>query len=33
MVDAGIVEAGLDYTATYTTQFVNQGVGLELRPE
>lgn len=32
MVDAGIVDAGLDYTATYTTQFVNQGLGLDLRP-
>lgn len=33
MVDAGIVDAGLDYTATYTTQFVNQGLGLDLRPQ
>lgn len=33
MVDAGVVSADLDYSATYTTQFVNQGLGLELRPE
>lgn len=33
MVEAGVVGAGLDYSATYTTQFVNQGVGLDLRPQ
>ncbi len=32
MVEAGVVEAGLDLSATYTTQFVNQGLGLDLRP-
>lgn len=33
MVDAGVISAGLDYTAAYTTQFVNQGLGLDLRPQ
>lgn len=32
MVDAGVVPAGLDLSAAYTTQFVNQGVGNDLRP-
>ncbi|MEM1286031.1 MAG: ABC transporter substrate-binding protein [Pseudomonadota bacterium] len=32
MVDAGVIGDGLDYSATYTTQFVNQGLGLDLRP-
>ena len=32
MVDAGVVTAGLDWKASYTLQFVNQGVGLDLRP-
>jgi NitT/TauT family transport system substrate-binding protein len=33
MVDAGVVEAGLEWHSAYTTQFVNQGLGLELRPQ
>ncbi|MFN3170023.1 MAG: ABC transporter substrate-binding protein [Hyphomicrobiales bacterium] len=33
MVDAGVIDAGLDYTAAYTTDFVNQGLGMDLRPE
>ena len=33
MVEAGVVEAGLDWEATFTTDFVNDGLGLELRPE
>mgnify|MGYP001068658106 FL=1 len=33
MVEAGVVEAGLDWQSTYTTDFVNQGLGLDLRPE
>ncbi|NKX45486.1 ABC transporter substrate-binding protein [Roseicyclus persicicus] len=33
MVAAGVVEAGLDWQASYTTQFVNQGLGLDLRPQ
>ena len=33
MVEAGVVEAGLDWQSAYTTQFVNQGLGLELRPQ
>ncbi|MDU8942982.1 ABC transporter substrate-binding protein [Ovoidimarina sediminis] len=31
MVEAGVVEAGLDYSATYTTEFVGKGVGLDLK--
>src|SRR5712692_4443727 len=33
MVRAGVVKAGLDYKKSYTTQFVNKGVGLDLRPK
>ncbi len=33
MVRAGVVKAGLDYRRAYTTQFVNKGVGVELRPK
>jgi NitT/TauT family transport system substrate-binding protein len=33
MVRAGVVKAGLDYGKAYTTQFVNKGVGKELRPK
>ena len=33
MVDAGVVSEGIDWQAAYTTQFVNQGLGLELRPQ
>ena len=33
MVRAGVVKAGLDYSKAYTTQFVNKGVGKELRPK
>ena len=33
MVKAGVVKAGIDYKKAYTTQFVNKGVGLELRPK
>ena len=28
-----VVKAGLDYKRSYTTQFVNKGVGVELRPK
>jgi NitT/TauT family transport system substrate-binding protein len=31
MVEAGVVKAGLDFSATYTTQFVGKGVGLDLK--
>jgi NitT/TauT family transport system substrate-binding protein len=31
MVRAGVVKAGLDYRRAYTLQFVNKGVGAELR--
>jgi NitT/TauT family transport system substrate-binding protein len=32
MVHAGVVKAGLDYKRAYTLQFVNKGVGVDLRP-
>ena len=32
MVKAGVVKPGLDYKKAYTLQFVNKGVGLNLRP-
>lgn len=31
MVAAGVVEADLDYSATYTLDFVNKGVGMDLK--
>lgn len=31
MVRAGVVDADLDYTKSYTLEFVNRGVGLDLR--
>lgn len=31
MVEVGVVEDGLDYQASYTTQFVGNGVGIELK--
>ena len=33
MVKVGIVKPDTDYKKAYTTQFVNKGVGLELRPK
>jgi NitT/TauT family transport system substrate-binding protein len=33
MVAAGVVKAGIDYKKAYTTQFVNKGVGNDLRPK
>lgn len=33
MVEAGVLEAGLDFTRAYVLDFVNKGVGLDLRPE
>jgi NitT/TauT family transport system substrate-binding protein len=32
MAAAGVVKPGIDYRRSYTTQFVNKGVGLDLRP-
>ena len=32
MVKAGVVKPGLDYKKAYTLQFVDKGVGLDLRP-
>ncbi|MBC6437765.1 MAG: ABC transporter substrate-binding protein [Rhodobacteraceae bacterium] len=33
MVAAGVVEAGINWPLTINTSFVNQGLGVELRPE
>jgi len=33
MVKAGVVKADVAYTKAYTTQFVDKGVGVELRPK
>jgi NitT/TauT family transport system substrate-binding protein len=33
MVRAGVVNPGLDLKRAYTLQFVNKGVGVELRPQ
>ena len=33
MVRAGVVKASLDYKRAYTLQFVNKGVGVDLRPK
>ncbi len=33
MVKAGLVKSDTDYKKAYTTQFVNKGVGVELRPK
>jgi len=30
MVDAGVVDEGIDFTSAYTTQFVGKGLGKEL---
>ena len=32
MVAAGVIDAGLDIATTYTTEFVNAGLGMELKP-
>lgn len=31
LVDAGVMEGGLDYTVAYDTSFVNKGVGMDLK--
>jgi NitT/TauT family transport system substrate-binding protein len=33
MVRAGVVKGNLDYRRAYTLQFVNQGIGVALRPK
>jgi NitT/TauT family transport system substrate-binding protein len=33
MANAGVLSQGLDYKKAYTLQFVNKGVGLDLRPK
>jgi NitT/TauT family transport system substrate-binding protein len=33
MVKAGVIKGGLDYKKSYTLQFVDKGVGLELHPK
>lgn len=32
MVDAGVITDGLDITTSYTTEFINAGLGLDLKP-
>ncbi len=32
MVHAGVVKPGVDYKRAYTLEFVNKGVGVDLRP-
>jgi NitT/TauT family transport system substrate-binding protein len=32
-VRVGVVKPGIDYRRAYTLQFVNKGVGLDLRPK
>ena len=33
MVRAGVVKAGIDVKRAYTLQFVDKGVGVDLRPK
>ena len=33
ILKANIVKAGIDYKQAYTLQFVNKGVGVDLRPK
>ncbi|WP_371156280.1 ABC transporter substrate-binding protein [Jannaschia sp. 2305UL9-9] len=33
MVDAGVIDAETDWQASYTLDFVNKGVGMDLKPE
>jgi NitT/TauT family transport system substrate-binding protein len=33
MVKAGVLNANIDYKQSYTLQFVDKGVGLELHPK
>ena len=33
MVRAGVVKPGIDYRKSYSLQFVNKGVGNDLRPK
>ena len=33
MVKAGVVKPDIDYKKAYTLQFVDKGVGLDLRPK
>jgi NitT/TauT family transport system substrate-binding protein len=33
MVRVGVAKAGTDYRKSYTLQFVNRRVGMELRPK
>ncbi|MEM8958778.1 MAG: ABC transporter substrate-binding protein [Pseudomonadota bacterium] len=32
MVDAGVIEDGIDWKASFATNFANQGVGMDLKP-
>ena len=31
MVEAGVVSDGIDFSGTYTTQFVGKGVGMDIK--
>jgi NitT/TauT family transport system substrate-binding protein len=33
MAKAGVLPPGLDYKKSYTLEFINKGVGVELRPK
>jgi NitT/TauT family transport system substrate-binding protein len=33
MARAGVVKPNIDYRKSYTLQFVNKGVGVDLRPK
>ena len=33
MVEAGVIAEGLDWKASFTTEFVGNGLGMDLRPE
>ena len=33
MVEAGVIEAGLDWKSAYTTEFVGQGLGMDLKSQ
>jgi NitT/TauT family transport system substrate-binding protein len=33
MVEAGVIADGIDWKASFTTEFVGKGLGLDLRPK
>ena len=32
MVDAGVIEDGIDWKASFSTDFANKGIGMDLKP-